>query len=248
MIHYNIDFNKPDGIKKDGNWIMITRLIPVAIPIRPYSIFFATPNPRKIRNPRYNDVGCLTVEWNFTITTDYGDVVIREGEYSLLTDERLREYIEFVKDGDYSIVMYNIDGNKMLSQKLQDSIFYIRSRGISYTDALLMSIGLINSRSVFRLEAHMVYLEYFLREPELESYLTQVERFKPEQLKDIQPVEKETVKKKKKDRIHFRSKKDAENELDLLVNEYFNGYDGNEDQVEELIDNTIKKYSNGVDL
>ena len=246
MYHYNVDFNKPEGIKKDGNWIMIIKLIPVAIPIRPYSIFFATPNPRKIRNPRYGDAGCITVEWNFTITTDYGDVVIREGEYSLLTDERLREYIECVKDGDYSIVMYNIDGNKMLSQKLQDSIFYIRSRGISYTDALLMSIGLVNSRSVFRLEVHMVYLEHFLREPELELYLNHVERFKPEQLKDIYPIEQKTVIKKKKDRSYFRSKKDAETELDLLVNEYFNGYDGNEEQVEELINDVVKEYTKGV--
>jgi hypothetical protein len=211
---YKLNFDIPININKDGNWIMIRNFIPVEIPIKPLSVFYGTPVPKN-----RVDEGVLYIEWTYLITTEYGDVILRDHEYSIINEESLKNYIECVQSGDAELKLYADLDNNMFNEKLQNTIFYIRSRGISYTDALLMSMGNINKRNVLRIEFQDKYLETFFDNNELQEFYIRQKNYKI-------PVEKvkksKTVKTKNRTiRNYFEKFSDANNTLNNLTKTYF---------------------------
>lgn len=167
--HYDNEYFKfsiPDGLDKKGNWIFIKDFIPVSMPIKPFSIYYGLPSPRKT-----TDWGKVSVEWMFEIQTEYGSCKIREHEYSIITPDHMQEYISATRNGDAELIFYGQDTNSLIHKNMKDAIFYLQSRGISYSDALLMCVGLVDKQNIFRIEFRDEYLYHFFYSDEVDRFL-----------------------------------------------------------------------------
>jgi hypothetical protein len=90
------------------------------------------------------------LEQQVKIKTAFGDVCIQPHEYSVVKD--MEPYMEAVKDGE-GFIRY-LSNSVALKGKIADQIFYLRTRGISYSDAMKMVVKNISSPNLFYLERH----------------------------------------------------------------------------------------------
>lgn len=104
------------------------------------------------------------------IITEYGEVHLQPHEYELVDDAKLQEYMESVKSGD-AFIMY-LSKSKQLKGKIADQVFYLRTRGISFSTAIQMCIGSISTRNLMYIYMHPGYVEFFTRTEEFERYIT----------------------------------------------------------------------------
>lgn len=105
-------------------------------------------------------VESLDFEQQVSIKTVFGDVCINPDEYSICRDD-MTDYFEAIKDG-HAFIRYMTKSTTMTG-KIRDQIFYLRSRGISYADALLLVWGNIKSQTLFWIEFHPAYVDQFTR-------------------------------------------------------------------------------------
>ena len=90
------------------------------------------------------------------ILTPEGSVHLMPHEYQIVSD--IDAYFDMI-DGEHLKLM-ELGGIKA-AKKLQDILFYCRSRGISRLDALKMAAGTVRRQNVFYLQLHEAYGEYF---------------------------------------------------------------------------------------
>lgn len=109
------------------------------------------------------------VEESVKIKTEYGDVVLFDNEYNTVADEKLEEYFEHVKN-EHAFIIY-LSKSKQLKGKVAEQVFYLRTRGISYTNAIQMCIGEIKTGNLLYLHMHPGYVEHFTREEQFENYI-----------------------------------------------------------------------------
>lgn len=115
----------------------------------------------KERFDEWKELGWLdnVITQQVKIKTVFEDVCIQPHEYRVIQD--MSPYIEPIKEGHVFIRW--MTNQKQLSGKVADQIFYLRSRGIAYTEALQLCIGNIKSQNLFYLEFHPAYQESFTR-------------------------------------------------------------------------------------
>lgn len=170
-----------EKISSKGCWIMVRQLIPVAIPIDPLSVYYAMPIKKTLQNDffvpeDYYEDGALKnyhKEMWASIKTEYGEVVLKEHEYTIIQDQSLAEYFEALTEHHAEIHFFgktNAGGNK-----LNETVFYIRSRGISMAKAMELSIGMVKSQNVFYITMHQEYQRIFTRY--YDQYLTKKTNF-----------------------------------------------------------------------
>lgn len=137
----------------------------------------SNPNHEPINHRGWNlleQIGKEDLEKNLPIVqqvkvmTEHGEIYIQPEEYVICTEEKLAEYMEAIKD-NHCFMVYLSD-SRQLKGKVADQVFYLRSRGISYSTALQMSIGAVSTSNLFYLYMHPGYVEYFTREPQLSEY------------------------------------------------------------------------------
>jgi len=109
------------------------------------------------------------VEAQIKIMTDSGGVSINADEYTIVTEEKLGEYFAMAKDG-HAFVSY-LSKSKTLKGKVADQVFYLRTRGISFEEALEMSIGQVTSSNLLFLYMHPAYIAQFTRDKEFTYYV-----------------------------------------------------------------------------
>jgi hypothetical protein len=78
----------------------------------------------------------------------FGDVCINPWEYSVVND--VLPYLEAVKAK--SAVLRYISNTKQLTGKLSEQVFYLRARGIGYSEALQLCIKTIKTQNLFYIE------------------------------------------------------------------------------------------------
>ena len=108
---------------------------------------------------RYQQIGVEVVQ-NVKVLTEWGEVVLKPHEYNRLTNERLQCYLEEIRDNQQGRLVFLHHGQN-LQGKLADRLFYLRSRGISYLDALMMLVDLVKSRNLFYIEMHPAVVQMF---------------------------------------------------------------------------------------
>jgi len=130
------------------------------------------PNVRRILDEYKDDV---SLDFSMKIRTIYGDVTIQPQEYNIVDD--LAKYIEPAKDR-HAFIKY-INTSQQLKGKIAEQVFYMRSRGISYHDAIMMVSGNIKTQNLFYIEMHREYVKCFCRDWEQ----IEVKRLKQKMLK-----------------------------------------------------------------
>ncbi len=186
---------------KKGAWIMVIKFIPTVIPVQPYTIYYAKPVEKMVQFPMLADLlGSNDTEEEdidaalenrptrsgyrkqvyANIKTPFGDVMLKEEEYSVLSKDNFSHYLNDTRNGTFIMHFYaeTTKGRfKAQSKKLTDSVFYCRTRGISLVDAILMCTGIVTSQNVFFLEAHPAVLNTFYRKEEINSFLAKKAAF-----------------------------------------------------------------------
>ena len=99
------------------------------------------------------------------VITEHGQICIQPEEYTICTEDKLKEYMECVKDE--SATMVYLSKSKSLKGKVADQVFYLRQRGISFSSALQMCIGSVTTSNLFFIHMHPGYVDYFTRSKEL---------------------------------------------------------------------------------
>ena len=115
--------------------------------------------------------GEFDIEQQVKILTEHGQVCIQPEEYTIL--DNIDDHLNAVKDGDAELVFLN--KNKTLRGKLKEQVFYIRSRGISFTEAMKMVGGQVKSQHVFYIRYTEEIQRYFVRD--YDSYKAKKESF-----------------------------------------------------------------------
>jgi len=138
----------PDGnqVDDDGSWILITRPIPCQFTPPPFSIWFAT--------PWQMSGGAGHIMHRVSILTPKGEIGIFPHEYTKIKD--ITRYLEFIDGKQFFIKFFG-----GLNGVPADALFYLRSRGISKRDALIMLLGQIKSKEVCWFEASQDCAEAF---------------------------------------------------------------------------------------
>jgi hypothetical protein len=122
-------------VPEEGAWILVKELPGMEYMVPPLSIWFATPWPQTSGRHQLHRVKIITPK---------GEIGVYPHEYSKVADPG--KYFEFVGDGMTVKFFGNEEGVP------RDKLFYIRSRGISKKDAMLMLIGSIMAHGVMWLE------------------------------------------------------------------------------------------------
>lgn len=175
-----------DGEK--GAWIMITDFIPVEIPILPHSIYYGILKTKEQKfSPKIEkeyeletDLGVTKFkqkvsehkEYCYEITTEIGSVLIKQSEYSIVSNEQLHGYLQCVQDGSMNVKFYNSEVD-IFNNSFKEALFYIQSRGISYADAILMLIDNIKSPTVLRFYPNPEFLKCIYDEDKIDELLQQ---------------------------------------------------------------------------
>ena len=123
-------------VPEDGAWILVKDPPATEYTVPPMSIWFATPWPMQDVRLEPHRV---------KIVTPRGDLGIYPCEYSMI--EHPEKYFEFVGDGMEAKFFGNEEGIP------RDKLFYLRSRGISKRDAMVMLIGEIKAHGVLWIES-----------------------------------------------------------------------------------------------
>lgn len=93
------------------------------------------------------------------IKTIFGDVVLNPEDYNVV--ENIEKYLAEI---DYkTVVMRFLTKSEQLTGKLNDQVFYLRSRGIGFVDSLKMCINNIKTQNLFYLEMTPANAAYFTR-------------------------------------------------------------------------------------
>jgi hypothetical protein len=103
--------------------------------------------------------GDVNFQQQVQIKTLFGDVNIMPHEYTIC--QHLDNYFEAIKDG-HAFMRY-MTKSDTLAGKLADQIFYLRSRGIGYSEALQLVWQNIKSPNQFYIEFHPAYMDQFVR-------------------------------------------------------------------------------------
>lgn len=103
------------------------------------------------------DKECL--EQQVKIKTPFGDVCVQPYEY--LIPKELGHYIEAAKDG-HAFIRY-MNETKILKGKIADQVFYLRSRGIKFKDAITLCFQNISTQNLFYVEMHPEYQKALTR-------------------------------------------------------------------------------------
>lgn len=104
---------------------------------------------------RLEDVDTALV-MNAQILTPEGEVHLKPHEYKIIAD--IDPYLDMV-DGEH-LSLEELGGIKA-AKKLNEMVFYCRSRGISRLDALKMTGGTVKRSNVYYLKFHEAYAEHF---------------------------------------------------------------------------------------
>lgn len=111
----------------------------------------------------WDDQGIISeniLEQQIKIKTMFGDVCIQPHEYTVV--RQISQYIESVKD-EHAFIRF-ISNNKQLTSKLADQVFYLRSRGIGFAEAIQLCIQNVKSQNLFYIEMHPEYQKIFTRD------------------------------------------------------------------------------------
>lgn len=122
-------------VPKEGAWILVKKCPPTEYTVPPLSIWFATPWPMK---------GDKRMPHRVKLVTPKGDLGMFPHEYALVTD--MSKYWEFMGQGMTARFFGNDKGIPA------DQLHYIRSRGISKRDAIIMLVGNIKAHGVLWFE------------------------------------------------------------------------------------------------
>jgi hypothetical protein len=117
------------------------------------------------------DDGDIDIEQQVMILTEHGQVCIQPHEYTIL--DSIDDHLEAVKEGEAELVFLN--KNKSLRGKIKEQVFYIRSRGISFQEAMKMVGSSVKSQHVFYIRYSEEMQRYFTRD--YDSYLKKKENF-----------------------------------------------------------------------
>lgn len=167
QVYYPEDYGV--DIPKKGAWIMINKILPVEIPIKPLSIYYAMPEERDFNHE------FLVSRHMGKIITKVGSVSVWPYEYVIVKD--IGKYIEEVDNGGAKFNF--LSETPKLTKKVSNALFYLRSRGISNSDAFTMVLGVITKPNVGYLTMRDEYCEYFTRH--WDTYLDKVKKYLPEQ-------------------------------------------------------------------
>jgi hypothetical protein len=126
-------------IEPDGAWIMVTYPPPsTEFTVPPLSMWFSTPWPQ-------SGIGGYPMH-RVKIVTPRGTLGVYPHEYSKIDD--ITKYLPFIGDDGLVIKFFGgVDGLP------KDALFYLRSRGISKADAVVMLLGHVKSHGVCWIEA-----------------------------------------------------------------------------------------------
>lgn len=124
-------------VPKGGSWIMVTKDPGTRYIPPPLSIWFATAWPMFSGRHQIHRVKILTPK---------GELGLFPHEYSRV--ENPEKYYEFIGDG-MTVKFFGGAGTKGVPA---DALFYLRSRGVSLKDAMIMLIGSIKAHGVLWLE------------------------------------------------------------------------------------------------
>jgi len=98
----------------------------------------------------------IELEYRMRIRTREGNVTIEPHEYNIV---ELSKYLEPVKE-NHAFIKY-LNKNERITGKVGEQIFYLRSRGIGFVNAVMMTSGRIRSQNSFYIEMHKGYVEQF---------------------------------------------------------------------------------------
>lgn len=138
-------------LDEEGNWILVKEPPPTEFTVPPLSIWYAMPWPmdgyackaegrRRRRGEKTEHHQIHRVK----VMTLRGALGLFPHEYSRIDD--VSKYLEFIGQGMEIKFFGGLDGVP------KDALFYIRSRGISKTDAIKMLLGNIRAPEVCWLE------------------------------------------------------------------------------------------------
>ena len=99
------------------------------------------------------------VEDQVEIHTELGRAVIQPHEYTLADQAMIDQYI--ASSGDGHAVMNYLSDNTQLKGKVAEQVFYLRSRGIPYHEAVKLCIGNVKSKNLFYIYGHPAYCQNF---------------------------------------------------------------------------------------
>ncbi|NQZ53278.1 MAG: hypothetical protein HRT93_03380 [Piscirickettsiaceae bacterium] len=90
-------------------------------------------------------------EVQMTIISENGQVDIQPHEYSMLSQERFKEYHACIGD-EYSVGFF--DGKEEGNEEFENKMFYMRTRGLSQQKCIELMMGDITSQQVCYLKPH----------------------------------------------------------------------------------------------
>lgn len=144
-------------VPEGGGWVLVKDPPMTEFTVPPLSIWFAEPWP--MQGERY-------CSHRVKIVTPRGDIGLFPREYSLI--DRPEIYYKFVGNGMEVKFFGNEEGVP------KDKLFYLRSRGISKKDALVMLVGEIKSHGILWIETQKEVAMTFCRTWPDESRLATV--------------------------------------------------------------------------
>lgn len=130
-------FPGKNEVPKNGSWILVKKQPDTEYTVPPLSIWFATPWPVKDHGGRFKP-------HRIKIVTPKGDLGLWPHEYALVDNPG--KYFEFIGTDMQARFFGNEKGIPA------DKLFYIRSRGVSKKDAIIMLIGSVMAHGVLWLE------------------------------------------------------------------------------------------------
>lgn len=131
-------------VPEGGAWILIKNSPPTEYTVPPLSIWYAEPWPMGDGN---------RITYRVKVVTPKGELGVFPREYSLIGDPG--KYFQFIGEGMEAKFFGSEEGIP------RDKLFYLRSRGISKTDAIIMLIGSIKAHGVMWLESSPEVAEHF---------------------------------------------------------------------------------------
>jgi hypothetical protein len=144
---YHDYFPGENALQEEGDWVMVKTPPSTEYTVTPFSFWFAVPWPMK-------GIAGHTLH-RVKIKTPRGDLGLFSHEYSKIQD--IGKYFEFIGDGIDMRFFGGVEGVP------RDALFYLRSRGISKSDAIKMLLSLIRSQEVCWLETRREAAEVFFR-------------------------------------------------------------------------------------
>lgn len=134
-----------------------------------------TSETRMLKSHSYTEfLRNVEFERGAAIITEFGEVTINPNEFTVASEKHLKEYMEYAKSG-HAFIRY-LSNNSQLKGKIKEQIFYLRSRGISFAEAISMCVGNISTRNLMYVYLHPAYLDQFTRQKPLQNYFDRLIR------------------------------------------------------------------------